>query len=86
MVPSRSMAPGSVIPSPVHPPVSDCERRQAQGYTPTTVGKEVLGLRGAGRLIWVSEVICPPDKFSVRGANIISGKIAVDEDCHMRVS
>jgi hypothetical protein len=84
MVPSKSMAPGSVIPSPVHPPVTgECERPHGshKGMRLTTVSEEVLGLRGATRNTRVSKVICAPDDTVVRGAYIISGKVLVYEIC-----
>ena len=84
MVPSRSMAPGSVIPSPVHPPVTgECEKTHGshKGMRLTTVSEEVLGLRGTARSTRASKVICAPDDIVVRSAYIIIGKVAVYETC-----
>ena len=83
MVPSKSMAPGRVIPSLLHPPVDkECEKtRSHKGMRLTTVSEEVLSLRGTARNIRVSKVICAPDDTVVRGAYIIIGKVSVYEIC-----
>ena len=84
MVPSKSMAPGSVIPSPVHPPVTgECERPHGshKGMRLTTVSEEVRGLRCTARNIRVSKVIGAPDEIVVSSANIIERKVGVYETC-----
>jgi hypothetical protein len=47
----------------------------------TTVSEKVLGLRGTARNTRVSKVICAPDDTVVRGAYIVTGKVAVYETC-----
>lgn len=83
MIPSRSTAPGSVIPSPVHPPVTVSEKMHGghTGMCLTTVSEEVLGLCGTARNTRVSKVICAPDDTVVRSAGIITGKVPVYEIC-----
>jgi hypothetical protein len=84
MVPSKSMAPGSVIPSPLHPPVTrECENTHGshKGMRLTTVSEEVLGLRGTARNTRTSKVICAPDDTVVRSAYIITGEVRVYEIC-----
>jgi hypothetical protein len=87
MVPSRSMAPGSVIPSPVHPPTLNGEKwTEAQGYTPTAVSEEVFCLYGAGRYVGVGIVIRPSYETVFRSADIVIGKVGIDEPYYRRVT
>ena len=78
------MAPGSVIPSPVHPPVTgECEKTHGshKGMRLATVSEEIRSLCGTARNIRMSKVICPPDDIVVRSAYIIIGKVGVYEIC-----
>ena len=84
MAPSRSTAPGSVLPSRVHPPVTgECEKPHGshKGTRLTTMSEEIRGLRGTARRIRASKVICAPDDIIDLGAYIITRKVGVYETC-----
>ncbi len=84
MVPSRSTAPGSVIPSPVHPPITEEYEKthgSHKGVRLTTVSEEVLGLRSTARNMRASKMICASDDIVLRSAYIIIGKVAIYETC-----
>jgi hypothetical protein len=78
MVPSRKTAPGSVIPSRLHPPSPDSQSVQDDTWnTLTTVRKKEISLRGTRRSVRASDVIPAPDDTGVAGTKIIKGERGV---------